>query len=77
MYKQSLDKINIDNYRPDRILCSRNKVKLKSLFTRITKIQRSPFYRGVRLWNELPLDLQHERNIEKFKRATKIYDFGN
>ena len=39
MYKQSLDEINIDNYRPDRILCSRNKVKLKSSFTRITKIQ--------------------------------------
>ena len=77
MYKQSLDEINIDNYRPDRILCSRNKVKLKSSFTRITKIQRSQFYRGVRLWNELPLDLQRERNIEKFKRAIKIYDFGN
>ena len=38
MYKQSLDEINIDNYRPDGIFSSHNKVKLKSSFTRITKV---------------------------------------
>ena len=54
MFSQSRDKVNIDYYRPERILRSNQKVKLKSKFTRITKIQRSPYYRGIGLWDALP-----------------------
>ena len=51
------------------------KVKLKTPFTRITKIQKSPFYRGIGLWNALPHELQNERNIETFKTRVKGYKF--
>ena len=61
MFSQSQMKENIDNYRPDRILRSRKKVKLKTTFTWITKIKKSPFYRGVALWNALPINMQHEQ----------------
>ena len=67
MFKHSLDKENIDYHRPDRVLRSNDKVKLKSRFTRITKIQRSPYYRGVQLWNMLPTELQNEKNAKRFK----------
>ena len=75
MYKQSLDNGNIDKYRPERILRSHKKVKLKNKFSRITKIQKSPFYRGVKLWNDLPLELQNVRKIETFKKTINRYKF--
>ena len=75
MYKESLEEENIDRYRLDRILRSRKKVKIKTPFTRITKIQKSPFYRGITLWNELPTDLQNEKNIDKFKAVIKKHKF--
>ena len=75
MYKQSLDVTNIDTYRPTCNLRSRNKVRLKAPFTRITKIQKSPFYIGVNLWNALPQDLQIEENMEKFKTIINGYKF--
>ena len=54
MFGQSHNDDNIDYYRPECILRSRKQVKMKSKFTRITKIQKSPFYRGITLWNNLP-----------------------
>ena len=76
MFKQSLDSDNIDHYRPECILRSRDKVKLKTRFSRITKIQRSPFYRGVQAWNSLPLEVQNEKNSQAFKNIVNRYDFG-
>ena len=75
MFKESLEDTNIDKYRPDRVLRSRKKVKMKTPFTRITKIQKSPFYRGITLWNELSTEMQNEQNIEKFKTAVKRHKF--
>ena len=49
MFNQSQNVENIDSYRPDRTLRSCDKITLKSNFTSITKIQKSPFYRGVSL----------------------------
>ena len=77
MYKQSHIDNNIDTYRPDRILRSSKKVKMKTPFTRITKIQKSPYYRGIYLWNELPQDLQNEKDIERFRSAINIYKLVN
>ena len=41
MYSASRDEVNIDMYRPQRVLCSTSNVKLKHKFTRLTKIQKS------------------------------------
>ena len=43
------------------------KVKLKSDFTKLTKIQRGPYYRGVKLWDNLPETVQKEMDESKFK----------
>ena len=65
----------IDSYRPDRTLRSCDKIKLKSNFTRITKIQKSPFYRGVSLWDSLPKELQKEQSRKTFKNIINQYKF--
>ena len=75
MFGQSCKPENIDCYRPERILRSRNKVKLRSNFTRITKIQKSPFYRGVHLWDSLPQNIQCEQSKISFKNIINNYKF--
>ena len=40
---------------------------MKSDFTKLTKIQRSPYYRGLKLWNSLPENVQKEESKSKFK----------
>ena len=67
VHKTSKDKVNVENSRPNIDLRSKPKVKLKSKFTSITKVYNSPLYRGIRLWDQLPLNLQKEENNIKFK----------
>ena len=54
MYKESKEKSNIDIYRPKRVLRSNANVKLHHKFTKLSKIQKSPYYRGLDLWDKLP-----------------------
>ena len=75
MFNQSQNVENIDSYRPDRTLRSCDKIKLKCNFTRITKIQKSPFYRGVSLWDSLPKELQKEQSRKTFKNIINQYKF--
>ena len=67
IHKTTKDIENVDIVRPMMDLRSKPKVKLKSKFTSITKVYNSPLYRGMRLWNKLPADLQKEGNKIKFK----------
>ena len=56
-------------------LRSRTKVKIKNAFTGITKMYDSPLYRGLRLWDKLPPELQKEKKNVIFKhklQAVKI-----
>ena len=71
MYSQSKQTLNVQNDESKMSLRSSKKVKLKSDFTRLTKIQRSPFYRGLKLWDTLPEHVQKERNRLKFKNNVK------
>ena len=57
----------IDPARPMIDLRSKPKVKLKSKFTKITKVFNSLLYRGSRLWDKLPVNLQKEENKIRFK----------
>ena len=50
-----------------RLLNQQSKVKMISDFTKLTKIQRSPYYRGLKLWNSLPGNVQKEESKSKFK----------
>ena len=67
MYTQSIKDENIVDVKKHIKLRSDVKVKFKSDFTRLTKIQKSPHYRGLGLWNILPEDIQKEQVQVKFK----------
>ena len=61
----------LDLQRPKIELCSRNKAKFKNKFTNITKVQNSPFYRGIFQWDQLPMDLQCEEKLQVFKKGVR------
>ena len=67
MYTESNIPSNIEESKNYMILRSTKKVKMKSDFTKLTKIQRSPYYRGLKLWNSLPENVQKEESKSKFK----------
>ena len=50
---------------------SKNKVKFKNKFTNITKVQNSPYYRGIFLWDQLPVDLQLDPDLKSFKNGVR------
>ena len=73
IHKTSKDKINLNLVRPKMDLRSKPKVKLKTDFTSITKVYNSPLYRGLRLWDQLPPEMQKEDNNVKFKNGIKQF----
>ena len=54
-------------------LRSDQNVKMKSDFTCITKIQMSPYYNGLKLWNMLPCEIQNEPSKTKFKSMLMMH----
>ena len=56
-------------------LRSNNKVKIKMDYTADTPVFNSPLYRGTRLWNVLPTDLQKEKDKYIFKKKIRTYTF--
>ena len=58
MFHQSKDEVNQVKINGDRILRSNKKLKLKCDFSNLTKLHNSPFYRGIKAWNELPNNIQ-------------------
>ena len=67
MYNQSKVNSNVQEKNDYMTLRSSSKVKLKSVFTKLSKVQRSPYYRGLKLWNNLPENIQKEGSKTKFK----------
>ena len=71
IHKTSRDETNLDLVRPKMDLRSKPKVKLKMVFTSNTKVYNSPLYRGMRLWDQLPPEMQKEKNNVNFKNGIK------
>ena len=72
MYKIGKQNINkLQTQRPKIELRSKNKVKFKNKFTNITKVQNSPYYRGIFLWDQLPVDLQLDPDLKSFKNGVR------
>ena len=75
IYSQSTD---VQNLKIDTVktnLRSKNKVRLKNDFTSKTRVFNSPLYRGLRLWDSLPSDLQKEKDSRIFKKRIAKYCF--
>ena len=58
MYRHSRSASNLRVKCPDVNLRSNNKLRFKIKTTKLTKVQKSPYYRGVSLWDHLPDEVQ-------------------
>ena len=76
MYDLSRDTSNIYTSNCNIKRRSSKKVKLKSAFTRLTKVKKSLLHRGLELWKQLPVKLQNEPSKLKFKSEIKKYIFN-
>ena len=76
MYNQSLEENNLQECITTMKLRSANKVKMKSDFTSKTRVFKSPLYRGLKLWDSLPVQIQKEKDKYKFKRKLSLHTFA-
>ena len=75
MHTLSSDSENLKTVSIERDHRSTTKVKLKNDFTSKTKVFNSPLYRGIRLWDSLPSNVQKERNKYIFKHRISLHTF--
>ena len=71
MYDESMYDGNIDMHRPSMELRSSENIKMQHKFTRLSKVQKSPYYRGLSLWDKLPKELQQVESKKEFKDRIK------
>ena len=74
MYNESKQDVNINMYRPRMELRSSRNVKMNRKFTRLSKIQKSPYYRGLSPWDKLPKELQLVESRQEFKCCIRSHD---
>ena len=72
----NLDQEDIDVHNDnisyiDRRLRSYFKIQIKYNFSSLARVRKSPYYRGVKIWNELPKDDNKGRNKNEFKIVLK------
>ena len=72
MYRLSDIESYIDSTRPNIDLRSRNKIKFRTDVTKLTKVMRSPYYRGMTLWDGLTENVQRATTKVKFKRLLSL-----
>ena len=71
MYRMSKQGGTLDNYRPPIRLRNRNKIKFKSSKRNLEGVLKSPLYRGIKLWDRIPENIQRSVTKVKFKRELK------
>ena len=67
---------NVDTHRPDRILRTAPKVKMKIEFTDKERVRRSPYYKCIQLWNGLDSQVQTSVNIYEFVNKIRSLDLS-
>ena len=68
MYRLSSIDQYLESRRPAVNLRSRNKIKFLVPTTKLTKVIKSPFYRGVSLWDMLSVTVQRATTKVRFKK---------
>ena len=71
MFRLSKNGMYIDHTVYRENLRSEEKIKFICPFTKIMKIRKSPFYRGVDLWNSLRVEHHRAENKKRFKILLK------
>ena len=77
MYKLSLDTENVNTHRPEMLLRTDPKVKMKVPFTSKERVLCSPYYKCNRLWNKLDSTVQLSKSMFEFKSNLKKLDLGD
>ena len=62
----------VDENRPDRQLRNHNGTKFKIKATRNRKVHISPYYRGVQLWEKLPIVTRTLQRKKEFKNNIRV-----
>ena len=68
MYRLSKIDDYLDTARPEIVLRNRDKIKFITPKTKLTKVLKSPYYRGVSLWDMLPQQVQRATTKVRFKK---------
>ena len=68
MYRISKIEAYLDTSRPEIILRNRDKIKFVTAKTKLTKVTKSLYYRGVSLWDMLPQQVQRATTKVRFKK---------
>ena len=76
MLKLSRDIDNVNLYRPERILRTAPKVKMKLEFIDKERVKRSPYYVGNQLWDKLDITTQNAMNIMEFSKLLCTTDIA-
>ena len=76
MYKLSEVEDNVNRYRPEILLRTGPKVKMKVDFTDRERVLRSPYYVSNRLWDKLDSEIQHSETIVEFKNKLRRLDLS-
>ena len=66
----------MDVFRPEMMLRTGPKVKMKLPFTDKERVRRSPFYMGSRLWDKLDVNTQTSVTMLEFKNNIKKLDLA-
>ena len=69
MYRLSKIETYIDTDRPEIVLRSRDKIKFRTPVTKLMKVMKSPYYRGVSLWDMLNEEQQKATTKVRFKQG--------
>ena len=77
MYKLSRDENNIERYRPEMLLRTGPKVKMKIAFTNKERVLRSPYNLGNKLWDKLDCKVQTSTNVVEFNNMLNKLDLND
>ena len=76
MHTQSTKPEYMKKVSSERNLRSTEKIQMKNNFTSKTKVLNSPLYRGIRLWDSLPANIQKEKDQYSFKKKISLHAFN-
>ena len=77
VYKLSQEEENVNMYRPEIVLRTGPKVKMKVEFTNKQRVQSSPYHMCVKLWDKLDMATQLSNNIYEFKQKIHAMDLSD
>ena len=73
MFAQRKNSEYIDTNRPEMLLRNHNGTKFKIKATRNQKVYKSPYYRGIQLWEQLPNATRTLQEKKEFARSIRVF----